>query len=204
MLKLFKSSLISMLFLVTAAGAEEMKTEVVELADVFGIKVTIPVYHNKTFFINQPNSPIQITNVKARHIVEKAANTAQNYAEIFSRDKESKNFKTSLAHSKEGLTVTIDANGSDAVAAKFGILVYDAFNESLGGLTGVMMDTPSEGMVWNYNPSYLFMFEKYGVVGVFVRQARMTDGSIWNMDETLVTEAFLQEFGLATELVFEN
>ena len=193
-----------MLFLVTAAGAEEMKTEVVELADTFGIKVTIPVYHNKTFFVNQPNGPIQITNVKARHIVEESANTAQVYAKIFSSDRNSEKFKTSLAHSKEGLKLTIDANGSEVVAAKFGILVFDAFNESLGGLTGVMMDTPSEGMVWNYNPSYLFMFEKYGVVGVFVRQARMTDGSIWNMDETLITEAFSKEFGLATELVFEN
>ena len=85
------------------------------------------------------------------------------------------------------------------VAVKFGIIVYDAFKEYLGGLTGITMDPPSVGMQWEYDPIYLFKFEKYGVVGVYVRQARLEDGRIWNFDESFITSEFSKMLGDITK-----
>ena len=52
----------------------------------------------------------------------------------------------------------------EVVAVKFGIIVYDAFQQFLGGLTANSMDSPTVGMKRDYNPLYVFRFEKYGVV----------------------------------------
>ena len=100
---------------------------------------------------------------------------------------------------KETLTITIDAKGEEVVAVKFGIIVYDAFKEFLGDLTGITMDPPTYGMQWNYDPIYLFKFEKYGVVGVYVRQARLKDGRIWNFDENFITSKFSERLGEITK-----
>ena len=61
------------------------------------------------------------------------------------------------------------------------------------------MDAPTVGMQWNYNPIYLFKFEKYGVVGVYVRQARLKDGRIWNFDEDFITGELSGRLGEITK-----
>ena len=61
------------------------------------------------------------------------------------------------------------------------------------------MDPPTVSMQWEYNPIYLFKFEKYGVVGVYVRQARLKDGRIWNFDENFITNKFSERLGEITK-----
>ena len=99
---------------------------------------------------------------------------------------------------EEQLTITVDADGENVVAVKFGVIVYDAFKEYLGGLTAITMDSPTAGMEWDYRPAYLFKFERYGVVGVYVRQARLADGTIWNFDEDYVASEMSKIFGKIT------
>ena len=100
---------------------------------------------------------------------------------------------------REGLTITVNARGENVVAVKFGVIVYDAFKEYLGGLTAITMDPPTTNMQWTYNPPYLFKFRKYGVVSIFVRQARLKNGKIWNFDENFVTKKFSERFGKLTK-----
>ena len=153
------------------------------------------VYMNESFYINQDNSPVHIKNVRVQHIPGKTAALAEAYYDGLFRylEEHDKNRLRKLA--RETLTITIDAEGQGVVAVKFGVIVYDAFKEFLGGLTGVTMDPPTFGMKWDYNPIYLFKFEKYGVVGVYVRQARLEDGRIWNFDENLITSKFSDKLG---------
>ena len=61
------------------------------------------------------------------------------------------------------------------------------------------MDPPTVSMQWEYNPIYLFKFEKYGVVGVYVRQARLKDGRIWNFDENFIKSKFSERLGEITK-----
>ena len=49
------------------------------------------------------------------------------------------------------------------------------------------------GMQWDYNPVYLFKFKKYGVVGIYVRQARLGNGGIWNFDEDFIKNEFSEK-----------
>ncbi|MDE0002610.1 MAG: hypothetical protein OXQ29_07935 [Rhodospirillaceae bacterium] len=156
------------------------------------------IYLNETFHINQENSPVQIKKVTARHIPGKTAALAEAYYDgLFRYLKEhEKSRLRKLA--RETLTISIDAEGGEVVAVKFGIIVYDAFKEFLGGLTGITMNPPTVGMKWDYNPVYLFKFEKYGVVGVYVRQARLKDGRIWNFDENFITSEFSEKLGEIT------
>ena len=157
------------------------------------------IYHNEAFHISQEGSPVLITDVTARHIPAKTAALADAYYDALFRylTDHDKNRLRRLA--KETLTITIDAEGEGVVAVKFGIIVYDAFKEFLGGLTGITMDPPTVSMQWEYNPIYLFKFEKYGVVGVYVRQARLKDGRIWNFDENFITSKFSERLGEITK-----
>ena len=157
------------------------------------------IYHNEAFHISQEGSPVLITDVTARHIPAKTAALADAYYDALLRylTDHDKNRLRRLA--KETLTITIDAEGEGVVAVKFGIIVYDAFKEFLGGLTGITMDPPTVSMQWEYNPIYLFKFEKYGVVGVYVRQARLKDGRIWNFDENFITSKFSERLGEITK-----
>ena len=184
--------LISALF---AAQAQEAAVEEVQIySDTKG-----KAYRNTTFFINEEGCPIRVLGVTARHIPQETALLAGTFYDSLFRYLEDaeKNRLRELA--KETLTITIDAEGGSVVAVKFGIVVYDAFKEFLGSLTGVSMDPPKVGMQWEYNPAYLFKFKKYGVVGVFVRQARLKDGRIWNFDEDFVTEEFSERLGEITK-----
>ena len=157
------------------------------------------IYHNEAFHISQEGSPVLITDVTARHIPAKTAALADAYYDALFRylTDHDKNRLRRLA--KETLMITIDAEGEGVVAVKFGIIVYDAFKEFLGGLTGITMDPPTVSMQWEYNPIYLFKFEKYGVVGVYVRQARLKDGRIWNFDENFITSKFSERLGEITK-----
>jgi len=109
------------------------------------------------------------TNVSTKHIPTKTTELAkavwdQLYKHLSDHEKE-----RLRKLSKTGLEVKIGAEGASAVAVKFGVIVYDSFKEYLGGLTAVTMDSPDNEMEWHFSPAYLFKFEKYGVVGIYVR-----------------------------------
>ena len=186
----------TLLFL-TCTDARPQEASVEEVQIYSDAKGT--VYRNTTFFIHQDGSPVRVHRVTARHIPQETALLADAYYDSLFRylDNDDKSRLRKLA--RETLTITIDAEGESVVAVKFGIVVYDAFKEFLGSLTGISMDPPQVGMQWEYNPAYLFKFKKYGVVGVFVRQARLQDGRIWNFDEDLVTEEFSERLGEITK-----
>ena len=157
------------------------------------------IYYNEAFHINEEVGPVRINKVTVRHIPAKTAALADAYYDALFRYLTDHDKSRLRQLSKETLTITIDAEGEDVVAVKFGIIVYDAFKEYLGGLTGITMDPPSIDMRWDYNPIYLFKFEKYGVVGVYVRQARLKDGTIWNFDENFITSKFSERLGEITK-----
>ena len=182
-------------FAFSTIRAQEAQVEQVHIyEDQNGI-----VYLNEAFYINEDNGPVRISKVTVRHIPKKTAMVADAYYDGLFRYLKDHDKKRLRKLSKENLTITVDADGKDVVAVKFGIIVYDAFKEFLGGLTGITMDAPTVGMQWNYNPIYLFKFEKYGVVGVYVRQARLKDGRIWNFDEDFVTGEYSGRLGEITK-----
>lgn len=179
----------------SVSRAQEAQVEEVRIYQ----ETTGIAYLNETFHVNEKAGPVQIKKVKVRHIPGETARLADAYYDSlfqYLTDGE-KNRLRRLA--KEKLTITIDAEGEGVVAVKFGIIVYDAFKEFLGGLTGITMDPPTFGMQWEYNPIYLFKFEKYGVVGVYVKQARLKDGRIWKFNEDFVTRNFSERFGKITK-----
>ena len=179
----------------SAIQAQEARVEQVTIYE----NVKGNVYLNETFFINENASPVHITDVVVRHIPRETAELADAYWDSLFQylDDQKKENLQSLA--KEKLTITINARGDNVVAVKFGVIVYDAFNEYLGGLTAITMDPPTTSMKWNYNPPYLFKFEKYGIVGIYVRQARLKNGGIWNFDENFVTNEFSGKLGEITK-----
>lgn len=145
-------------------------------------KETGIVYYNQVEIINTNSSPVKITHASAMHIPSETAMTAKMYSDMLSRYLTDEEVLNLAKYSREALVVKIDANGNNATAVKFGVVVIDAFKEFLGGLTAVTMDRPTTGMEWSYSPSYLFLAKKYGVVCVFVRQVRLSNGDIWNYD----------------------
>ena len=134
-----------------------------------------------------------------RHIPQETAVLAEAYRSSLFRYLEDHEKDRLQRLARETLTITIDANGEKVVAVKFGVVVYDAFREYLGGLTAITMDPPTKGMQWDYNPVYLFKFRKYGVVGIYVRQARLENGGIWNFDEEFIKNQFSEKFGEVTK-----
>ena len=174
--------------------AQEARIEEVQIyEDKKGV-----IYLNAAYHLNQEDSPVQITKVTVRHRPRKTAALASAYLEhpnlVFNRRERRRLRRLST----EDLTIFIDAEGREAVAVKFGIVVYGAFKEFLDSLTGVTVDPPTVGMNWTYRPFYLYEFEKHGVVGVYVRQARLKDGRIWSFDEDLVTSRFSESLGEVT------
>lgn len=184
--------------LVLAFSASHAQEARIEQVHIYKNKKGI-AYFNEAFHINEKVGPVRIKKVTVRHIPRKTAALADAYYDTLFRylEDDEKNRLRQLA--QETLTITIDAEGEGVVAVKFGIIVYDAFKEFLGGLTGVTMDPPTVGMQWDYNPIYLFKFEKYGVVGVYVRQARLKDGRIWNFNENFITSKFSERLGKITK-----
>lgn len=192
---------ILLVLVLSTSYAQEAKVEQVQIyGQIKGI-----VYFNDTFQINEDMNPVRITGVTARHITSETATLAKlTYDNLYQylEDQEKDRLRQL---SNENLIITINARGEDVVAVKFGIIVYDAFKDFLGSLTAVIMDPPNTGMQWNYNPAYLFMFKKYGVVGVFVREARLVDGSIWKFDESFVMSKFSERlYEITKEQIVES
>ena len=175
--------------------AQEAKIETVDLYR----QVTGTVYGNEAFHVHEKGSPVRITSVSVQHIPRETASLANSYLTSLYRYLKDNEKIRLQQYAKESLKITISAQGEDVVAVKFGVVVYDAFKEYLGGLTAITMDPPTTHMRWDYNPAYLFKFKKYGVVGIYVRQARLRNGQIWNFDENLVTSEFSKRFGDVTK-----
>ena len=170
--------------------AQEAREESIKLYKNFNGKI----FYNSTFFINDQDSPVEIVSVQARHVPTETAELAkalwdQLYKYLSDEEKDKLR-----ANSSPDLTVEINAKGKNAVAVKFGVIAYDAFKEYLGGLTAVTMEPPTLGMTWEFQPTYLFKFKKYGVVGVYVRQVRLRDGSIWNFDAAKIVAKVSERF----------
>jgi hypothetical protein len=184
--------------------AQEAKVKTVPMGMFQGT-----VYSNETFFINDEKAPVKISKVSAEHIPKSTSELADQVWDYY-RDNNLQSLLTDTvkkqirANLKSGLTVSIDAESNDVVAVKFGIVAYDAFKEHLGSLTGVTMEPPKTGMSWEFNPSYLFLFKRYGVIGAYVRQARMKDGTIWNFDEEETMQKFFDTLGVKISLSEEQ
>lgn len=192
----FLSFFILAFFFAGNTSAQEARVESVSLYE----NMKGDVFYNETFFINDSESPVQIENVSARHIPEETASMAdQIWDQLYKylSDNEKDKLRN---YARSGLSIFVDASGDEAVAVKFGIVAYDAFKEHLGGLTAVTMDPPSNGMEWDFSPAYLFKFKKYGVVGVYVRQVRLKDGTIWNFDEAETISKLYDELGVKISL----
>lgn len=175
-----------LILLSNSVMAQEARTENLTIYETIkGV-----VYHNETFFINEQNSPVQISKVTARHVPSSTAKTAEAVWDRLYKYLDDKEKKTIRALARENLQVEISASGERAVAVKFGVIAYDAFKEYLGGLTAVTMDPPVDNMQWDFSPAYLFKFERYGIVGVYVRQARLKDGTIWNFEPDVILKEF--------------
>lgn len=149
------------------------------------------IFYNETFFVNDPASPVQISVVEARHVPLETAEMAELVIRELGRYEQLATQMDLIRElTREQLRITIGAEGNDVVAVKFAVIAYDAFNEHLGGLTAVTMDPPQDEMEWNFSPAYLFKFRRYGVVGVYVQQARLRNGEIWNFDSENVLTQF--------------
>ena len=156
------------------------------------------LYLNETFRVNDPNSPVQISRVSVVHTPSETAAVAEAYYDQLFRYLSDSQKETLRQYRRENLQIEISARGTDAVAVKFGVIVYDSFNEYLGGLTAITMDPPTTLMEWSYTPPYLFKFRKYGVLGVYVRQARLADGTIWNANLDFISREFTARRGEIT------
>ena len=184
-----------LLFIGGEAAAQAGKKEEITLHTKYGTPFELHFFYNETFYVNDQKAPVQISKVVARHIPERVAELARSMRRYMERADQD-NLR---ALSREGLKITIDAEGPKAVAVKFGVIAYDAFKEYLGGLTAVTMDPPGSGMVWNFRPAYLFKFKKYGVVAVYVRQARLKNGKIWNFSPDVVLKEISKRYKKLTK-----
>ena len=189
-------SVVTVLFFMGGkTAAQTAKKEEIIMFTKYDNRLEFHLFNNETFFINDPKSPVQISKVKARHTPKRAAKLAQSMHRYMKLGDQSRIRELS----REGLKITIDAEGPKAVAVKFGVIAYDAFKEYLGGLTAVTMDPPGSGMVWNFRPAYLFKFKKYGVVAVYVRQARLNNGKIWNFSPDVVLKEISKRYKKLTK-----
>lgn len=184
-----KNALAFAAFLFVVPTLSTAQTAREETISLYG-DITGNVFYNETFFVNDPNSPVQISSVVARHIPSDTADVASEVIRQLGRfDHLADQMNRVREYTRENLRITISAEGQDVVAVKFAVIAYDAFKERLGGLTAITMEQPKEGMIWDFSPAYLFKFKRYGVVGVYVQQARLESGEIWNFDaEKVLTE----------------
>lgn len=96
-------------------------------------------------------------------------------------------------HGSIAFRAQVENRTTQAVLA-YGItfFAFDAFNEPLGGMTGVSMNTVRAGSNetgnWSYEPLAAFRFEKYGTGVAILKMARMADGTVWKVDPEFVLE----------------
>ena len=186
--------LLMAIVLANASHAQEARSREVTLYE--NVKGT--VYLNETFHVNDPASPVQISGMSVVHTPSETAALADLAWDQLFRYLSDTAKDELRRYRRENLRIEVAARGAEAVAVKFGVIVYDSFNEFLGGLTAITMDPPTALMEWDYTPPYLFKFRKYGVAGVYVRQVRLKDGSIWNADLAFITREFTARRGEVT------
>lgn len=185
-----KYTLAFVAFLLVIPAFSKAQTAKEETISLYG-DISGKVFYNETFFVNDPDSPVQISSVVARHIPSDTADVASEIIRQLGRfDHLADQMNRVREYTRENLRITISAEGQDVVAVKFAVIAYDAFKERLGGLTAITMEQPTGGMIWNFSPAYLFKFQRYGVVGVYVQQARLESGEIWNFDAEKVLTKF--------------
>lgn len=185
-----KHALALSLFVLLAPTVSPSQTAREESINFYG-DISGEIFYNETFFVNDASSPVQIRNVVARHIPSDTADVASEIIRQLGRfDHLADQLNRVREYTREDLRVTISADGQDVVAVKFAVIAYDAFKERLGGLTAITMEPPQGEMIWNFSPAYLFKFKRYGVVGVYVQQARLASGEIWNFDAETVLARF--------------
>lgn len=111
-------------------------------------------------------------------------------------------------YTREGIrhSVKVKNEGSaDVLAYGIGFFAFDAFNHSMGRpLTGIAMNTVPPGKeqsgAWSQRPSAAFTFKWYGTGVAYVRQARLSDGTVWQADMDFVLRELQKiESGLSLE-----
>ncbi len=135
---------------------------------------------HKTIILNDPDAPLKI----------KAAKTF-----LLGSDQREAVKHTMLRYLRplvpKGPIVEIDAINSNVVAAKFGVLFYDTFNEPAGRFTGLIIGTPEKGMRWSDREK--LSWREFGIACVFVRAVRLKDGSVWKFDRKKIATMLVAE-----------
>jgi hypothetical protein len=185
------------LTLALSGAAKAQTAETVKVPFLSGIngsaKIEGVVYKNETFFVNAPDSPVQILGVEAIHIPKETAELAKEILRELRGNLHVRPF------TEEKLKIKILAVGvEDVVAVKFGVVAHDSFKEYLGGFLAITMDEPKGYMEWDFRPAYLFKFEKYGVLSAYVRQVRLKSGRIWNYSPNTISEELSRKYGEVT------
>ena len=135
---------------------------------------------HKTIVLNDPSAPLQIQVARTFLLSINQRTELQSRLSSYYR-----------RLVPEGPIVEIDARGKNIVAAKFGVLFYDSFNEWAGGFTGVTTDPPDRRMRWSHRKN--IAWREFGIACVFVRAARFQDGRVWRADLDKVAEMMVEK-----------
>lgn len=170
------AALIAVAALNTVASASDDRRVGQSKIRLFGI--TVPVASHKTVILNDPEAPVQITEAGTYRLEWGSPKKGGNRLVMALPARRFKDIP-------KGPIVTISAISETAVAVEFRVLFYDTFNQYRGGLAAVRMGAPRRRMRWKHR-ELSFTFEGYGIACIFVRYARLADGTVWEMDERKV------------------
>ena len=140
---------------------------------------------HKTIILNDPGAPLQIKGAKTFLLGSDQRMAVRSEVPRYLRHLVPK-----------GPIVEIDAINPNVVAAKFGVLFYDTFNEPSGGFTGLKIGLPQNGMRWDSQER--ISWRDYGIACVFVRAVRLKDGRVWKFDSKKVATMMVAE-GCSTQ-----
>ena len=149
------------------------------------LNVTIYPKSHKTIILKDPRSPVDIKSAKTLHIDVDQRSVLE--ISLPSR---------SWSLIPDGPLVEIDAISKGVVAAKFGVVFFDSFNERAGGFTGVYTEPPKHGMRWTGRVNSAWL--SFGIACVFVRAARLEDGRVWKADMKKIAIMMIAE-GCSTQ-----
>lgn len=148
-------------------------------------------YSHGIFFVNEPEGPVEIKEAQAIYVPQGSAFLIRQDALSYPAKAHNRVYPED-AH----IRINLRAEGEDVVAARYYILFYNLFKEHMKSYSIIQMD----GMVYGetmeavFTPPGLQLFQNYGVVGMFVRKARLHDGSIWEYNEDLVIRTLATNF----------
>lgn len=130
--------------------------------EVSGKLETIPGWSHKTMIFNDPASPVQIVKTELYNI-------GMAYHSRYSKI--------------PAWLVFITAKGKSVASVKYGMLLYDSWEELSDGMTAVDMHFKS-GLEaeWQKFRALPPSFKRFGIGCLFVRAARMNNGKIWRMN----------------------